>query len=372
MTDVAAARLACEPALAFELGPDQVATTPPERRGIARDGVRMLVAGPDRLDHRIAHDLPEVLRPGDVLVLNVSQTMPASIDGRVGVGPRPERMRVHLSTAYPSAVSSPAVALTDARSEWVVEIRAPAGAASEASYADRTGTVVRLPAGGRVQISASHPGGARRSRLWRATVSTPVPLGRYLQIHGQPIRYGYVADRWPIEDYRTAHGDAVGSAEMPSAGRPLTHRLLGRLAGAGVQIERITLHTGVSSLESGEPPYAEWFSVPGRTAAELRRARRDGRRVIAVGTTVVRALESAVGTDGELHAAHGFTDLVVTPDRGVSTVDGMITGWHEPAATHLAMLQAVAGKDVLCDSYRAALQSGYRWHEFGDIHLLLP
>lgn len=363
--------LLCEPPLRFHLDVGQLATTPPEARGIAPDGVRMLVATPDGLEHRIAADLPRVLWAGDVVVVNRSRTIPASVDGVID-GPARTPVQVHLSTVPESARVIPAQALAAGRSDWIVEVRRPAGIASEARYDDRRGAAIVLPAGGRIEIIESQPAGQAASRLWRAVVSTPGPLLDYLQAHGQPIRYGYVTSPWPIEDYRTDVGDLPGSVEMPSAARPLTPRLVDRLAVAGVQVARITLHCGVSSLESCDPPYAEWFDVPEQTAAEVSRARRDGRRVIAVGTTVVRALESAANDDGTVTAATGWTDLMVTPERGVSTVDGLLTGWHEPAATHLQMLQAVAGPDLLCASYAAALGAGYRWHEFGDVHLLLP
>ncbi|HEY6422469.1 MAG TPA: S-adenosylmethionine:tRNA ribosyltransferase-isomerase [Pseudonocardiaceae bacterium] len=203
--------------------------------------------------------------------------------------------------------------------------------------------------------------------MWSGELRTPVALGRWLHEYGAPIRYGYVSAPWPLSAYRTKYADTPGSAEMPSAGRPLTLRLLRRLRARGVQVAAVVLHTGVSSAESGEPPYPEWFAVPDSTDAAVRAARAEGRLVIAVGTTVVRALESAAaGTNS------GWTDLVVTPHRGVTTVDGLLTGWHEPAASHLLMLGALAGPDLLATSYAEALRSGYRGHEFGDVHLILP
>lgn len=353
--------------LDFTVPATAIATTPAEQRGVARDGVRMLVAGPGRLEHRVAADLPDILAPGDVLVVNDSRTLPASVLGRTAEG---EVVDVHLSTVHPEAGSTPAQALEAVSSEWIVELRRPRLIGSKASYTDRTGAVVTLPNGGLLRVHGSNPPGHRSSRLWHSTVSTPKPLVRYLAASGDPIRYDYVAQPWSITAYRTVFGNVPGSAEMPSAARPLTWRVLKRLEDKGIQVERITLHCGVSSLESGDPPYSEWFSVSDQTAAAVNSANADGRRVIAVGTTVVRALESA--SDGIVRARSGWTDLMITPGYRASTVDGMLTGWHEPEATHLSMLEAVAGRDLLKASYREALEHGYLWHEFGDVHLLLP
>jgi S-adenosylmethionine:tRNA ribosyltransferase-isomerase len=124
----------------------------------------------------------------------------------------------------------------------------------------------------------------------------------------------------------------------------------------------------VSSQERGERPYPERYRVPRATAERVNAAR----RVIAVGTTVVRALETVADEDGTVHAGEGWTSLVVTPERGVRAVDGLITGWHEPDASHLLMLEAIAGRELLGRSYAAAVSHGYRWHEFGDSHLILP
>jgi S-adenosylmethionine:tRNA ribosyltransferase-isomerase len=259
-----------------------------------------------------------------------------------------------------------------------VELRAPlpGGAgrrrggpatASTPVRADRTGTLVRL-AGATLRVDASYPRpGVADSRLWSGELATPEPLLDWLTANGGPIRYPYVSAPWPLSAYRTPYADTPGSAEMPSAGRALTGPVLRRLRGRGVQVAHLVLHCGVSSPEAHEPPFAEWYSVPESTARAVGEARRQGRRVVAVGTTVVRALETTGGLAGS-----GWTDLVVTPDRGVSTVDGVLTGWHEPQGSHLLLLRALAGPDLLAASYRAALDAGYLWHEFGDLHLVLP
>ncbi|MDQ3463827.1 MAG: S-adenosylmethionine:tRNA ribosyltransferase-isomerase [Actinomycetota bacterium] len=357
--------LACLPD--FELPAGNIASGPPEARGIARDGVRMLVAAPGRpLEHRRVRDLPSVLRAGDLVVVNGSDTLPAALtgvaqDGRV--------VQVHLSTVLPGG--SPKEALAHTHSTWTVEFRIPDPPASTQTDEPRYGEVLQLRGGGVLRVIDSYPGGRDRSRLWEAEISTPVPLLRWLAEHGQPIRYSYAGSPWPLSSYRTSYADTPGSAEMPSAGRPLTSRLIRRLRLRGVHLADVVLHCGVSSVEAGDPPYAEWFLVPTATARAIAQTRAKGGRVIGVGTTVVRALESAVDGQGIVRAAEGWTDLVITPARRMTAVDGLLTGWHEPAASHLMMLEAVAGPELLCRSYEAALAEGYRWHEFGDVHLLL-
>jgi S-adenosylmethionine:tRNA ribosyltransferase-isomerase len=229
-----------------------------------------------------------------------------------------------------------------------------------------------LPGGGRAELLAPYPAGTGLVRLWLARIAVPGDLLAYLRAHGQPIRYAHADAAWPIEAYQSVFSRDPGSAEMPSAGRPFTEALVTDLATRGIVLAPITLHTGVSSQEAGEPPYAERYDVPLATASLVNAAHADGRRVIAVGTTVVRALESTADEAGRSHPGRGWTGLVVTRERGVRVVDGLITGWHEPESSHLAMLEAIAGPELLDASYAAAVAEGYRWHEFGDSHLILP
>jgi S-adenosylmethionine:tRNA ribosyltransferase-isomerase len=343
-----------------------VATSPPEARGLPRDGVRMLVASASEgLSHRRAFHLPAALRPGDLLVVNTSDTLPASLRG---VTPAGERVEVHLSTVDPTADLPPARALHDTSSPWVVELREPSTRlGGEPSPADRAGSTVALAGGGRLTVRDPYPDRTTRRRLWTAGLRTPEPLGRWLTGTGEPVRYGYTAAPWPLSAYRTGHADTPGSTEMPSAGRPLTPRTFRRLRLRGVRTAAVVLHCGLSSPEADEAPYAEWYAVPQSTLDAVRETREHGGRVVAVGTTVVRALESAARGRRE-----GWTDLVVTPEDKPSTVDGLLTGWHPPEASHLRLLAAVAGPALLAESYRAALAAGYLWHEFGDVHLILP
>lgn len=343
-------------ALAFELEADLEAHEPPEARGLPRDGVRLLVArrSTGEISHHTFHDLPDVLAPGDVLVLNVSATIPAAVPARRI--PTGGRVRVHFATRAPH--------LED---DWrVVEIRSADGRRPARLP---VGARLELRGGATLELVAPYASG---QRLVLARVHCTLPVDEYLERHGEPIRYGHVRKAWPLGDFQNVYATSPGSAEMPSAGRPFTGDLLSRLAGHGVVIAPITLHTGVSSPESHEPPFPEWFEVPERTAEAICRGRARRGRVIAVGTTVVRALESAATGESCSCARSGWTGLVITPECGVRTVDGMITGWHEPQASHLQMLEAVAGPELLERSYAAALDRGYLWHEFGDSHLILP
>jgi S-adenosylmethionine:tRNA ribosyltransferase-isomerase len=352
------------PPLDFELPPELEAAEPSEARGWARDDVRLMVSY--RADDRIAHarfrDLGRYLRAGDVLAINTSGTLNAALAARRADGAPVE---LHLSTHLPGDL-------------WTVELRRPGPKGTEPLRDGRAGEALALPAGGTATLhvpyardrAAAAPEGP--ARLWIATLRLPAPLHAYLRARGFPIRYGYVPRRWPSRYYQTVYATEVGSAEMPSAGRAFTARLITRLVAAGVQVAPLLLHTGVASLEDHEPPYEEFYRVPPETAGLVDAARREGRRVIAVGTTVVRALESVAEDDGAVHPGEGWTALVVTPERGVRAVDGLLTGLHEPRASHLAMLEALAGREHLRLAYAAALRERYLWHEFGDLHLILP
>ncbi|HMF04557.1 MAG TPA: S-adenosylmethionine:tRNA ribosyltransferase-isomerase [Acidimicrobiia bacterium] len=340
----------------FELPDDLIADEPAEARGLARDEVRMLVASrtSGELVDTTFRALPDHLRPGDLLVVNTSATVPAAVgtgDGRI----------VHFSTEVPDGDGT----------RWVVEVRRPCGAGSLPDDTAQPGDRVRLDGGGAVDLAGRFPEDGPR-RLWVAVPHLPVPVLAYLARHGHPIRYGCTELRWPIDAYQTAFGSEPGSAEMPSASRGFTPDLVTRLVTKGVGITPITLHTGVSSQEAHEPPYAEWYRVPAATAERVNAAHDDGHAVIAIGTTATRALETVADADGRARPGEGWTDVVVTPTRGVRLVDGLLTGWHEPEASHLQLLEAVAGRDLLDRSYDAALELGYRWHEFGDLHLITP
>ncbi|MFP5318272.1 MAG: S-adenosylmethionine:tRNA ribosyltransferase-isomerase [Acidimicrobiia bacterium] len=358
MTPVAAAG-----SLDFHLPVERQAHEPPEARGLERDGVRLMVSRPllAPTDH-LVRDLPSVLRPGDLLVVNTSGTLPAALDARRADG---SRLVLHLSTRLPPGLGDP----NAATALWLVELRRPVPPASAPFRDDVTGETLRLPGGGGVELLARHPGSRR---LWVAAVHLPVPLPAYLAEQGRPIRYAHVGRDWPVDAYQTVYVTEAGSAEMPSAGRPFTPRLITDLVAHGIGVSPLVLHAGVSSLEDHELPPPEPYRVPPETAERVNTTRAAGGRVVAVGTTVVRALETVADDRGVAHPGHGWADTVVTPDRGVRVVDGLLTGWHEPRASHLLILEALAGRRMLEDAYAAALERGYLWHEFGDLHLLLP
>jgi S-adenosylmethionine:tRNA ribosyltransferase-isomerase len=337
----------------FELPARLEAREPPEARGLQRDEVRMLVA--ERATGRFAdarvRDLPAVLTPGDLLVVNTSATLPAALSARREDG---TVLDLHVSTPLPDS---------DHR---LVELRREGAPFRGGAAGER----LVLPDGGVATLVARYVSGCR---LWVAELRLPGPLEVYLARHGRPIRYRHVPGEWPLAAYQTVYAQEPGSAEMPSAGRPLSERVITELVARGVAVAPIVLHAGVSSLEEGETPGPERFRVPAATARLVTATRAGGGRVVAVGTTVVRALETAADAgDGAVVAAEGWTRVVVTPERGVRAVDALLTGWHEPESSHLKLLHAVGGPELIERSYAAALERGYLWHEFGDVHLLLP
>jgi S-adenosylmethionine:tRNA ribosyltransferase-isomerase len=343
-----------EPAVRFVLPRAAEATAPPEARGLPRDGVRLLVARPDGVTHRRFSDLPDLLSPGDLVVVNTSATVPAAVDGRL----RGRTSPVHVSGVLDDG-------------SWAVEVRLPdaSGPDLDVTAGDR----VLLPDGLVLRLAAPWPdASAARSRLWRGRPSRPVDPAAYLATHGRPVAYAYLAGRYPLRDYQTVFADEPGSAEMASAGRPFTAELVLRLAVRGVAVAPVVLHAGVSSPELHEPPLPERFRVPAGTAALVGATRAAGGRVVAVGTTVTRALESAADEGGTVRAADGWTDLVLGPHRPARVVTGLVTGLHAPEASHLLLLEAVAGARLVREAYDAALSGGYLWHEFGDASVFLP
>jgi S-adenosylmethionine:tRNA ribosyltransferase-isomerase len=338
---------------------ERSARVPAEQRGPGRDrdSVRLLVSCGTEVSHHAFVELPRRLRAGDLLIVNTSPTLAAAVDGRIGHA----RVVVHFSTRG-----------DDGR--WAVELRDPDGkGTTRARAGGPVDTEVRLA--GDVRLVLEEPLTPCGSRLWWGRVSDPDVLG-LLRRHGRPIRYSYTRRDQPLSVYQTVFAlpsaDGSGSAEMPSAARPFTARLVAELVSRGVQFAPITLHTGVASAEAHEPPYPERYEVPEASARLINAARAGGGRILAVGTTAVRAVESAVDDGGVVRARKGWTDLVVTPERGVRVVDGLLTGLHEPEASHLLMLEAIAGRAAIERGYAAALSGLYLWHEFGDVHLVLP
>jgi S-adenosylmethionine:tRNA-ribosyltransferase-isomerase (queuine synthetase) len=333
----------------FALPASLEAHDPPEARGLPRDGVRMLVsrrASGEISQHGFA-DLPGLLLPGDLLVINTTATLPAHV--RISA-----EQAVHFSGPRPDG-------------SWLTELRLVRGKTTVPNDRGYPGQRLSLPGGVTLTLESR-----ATARLWQARLS--VAVVPYLLRYGSPIRYSYVPREWPLSYYQTVFAREPGSAEMPSASRPFSPSVVTRLVAAGVLIAPLTLHCGVSSLEGDEEPYAEPYDVPPATADLVNHVRARGGRVIAGGTTVVRALETAAlrCTDGRVCASAGWTSHVVTPETGVRAVDGLLTGLHEPRSSHLRMLAAFAGPELLGRCYRTAIDAGYLWHEFGDVHLLLP
>lgn len=337
-------------ALVFERPEILSATRPASERGIKKDAIRLMVSSPDSHQHATFRDMAQFLNAGDVLVVNNSATLPASLPAEGNIG----KFRLNLSTNYGHGLW-----LTEPR--WSVSQPGPLPL--------EKGDIITI---GNMQgrLVAPFP---NLERLWFIQFEGCVECN--INRIGQAIRYGYVENAYPLEHYQTVFARVPGSAEMPSAAYPFTEQIVDSLHRKGVQIADITLHTGVSSLEvevddiEEHPLYPEPFVIPENTAKIVNQAREEGRRVIAVGTTVVRALES--GWDGqEVKASSGFTRLYIHPKVGVHVVDGLITGLHDPVTSHLAMLYTIAGETLIREAYVEAIKESYLWHEFGDSHLI--
>jgi S-adenosylmethionine:tRNA ribosyltransferase-isomerase len=353
-----------EAGLDFKLTDEHAAHEPPEVRGLARDQVRLMVSRitDDTITHTRFFDFPDFLNRGDVVVVNTSATINAALEAERDVDGDASDIMLHVSTPL-------------FENRWVVELRQYSDNGTTPLLDAEAGELIRLPAGGSAELIAPYSPDPDvflngRVRLWTAELSLPDHVVTYTARYGMPIRYGYVSKAWPLSYYQTVFAGESGSAEMPSAGRAFTHEIVERLRRKGVRIMPITLHTGVSSLEAEEPPYPERYRVPQATAVAVNSARERGGRVFAVGTTVVRALETVAEPDGDLRSGEGWTDLVITPERGLYVVDAILTGLHEPKASHLSMLETLAGREHLALAYDAALTNHYLWHEFGDLHLI--
>ena len=335
----------------FELPDELIAVEPPEAHGTPRDCVRLMVVRGGRISHAWFRDLGSFLRAGDLLVVNTSATIAAAVDAR-----RANGAAVVVHFAGPSRDGA-----------WVVEVRQPDqhGPVLDIS----PGETLRLDHGTELQLLS--PLTPHRARLWEALLSGDTPVSEWLRRHARPIAYPHAEVRRPLSEYQTVFARTPGSAEMPSAGRPFSLELVARLVASGVAFAPVLLHAGVSSLENGELPPPERFEVSDASARLINATRRGGGRIIAVGTTVVRAVETVTGPDGVVEAAAGWTDLVLSPERPARAFDGLITGWHEPRSTHLLLLEAVAGRAAVSSAYESALEHGYHWHEFGDSCLLL-
>jgi S-adenosylmethionine:tRNA ribosyltransferase-isomerase len=348
----------------FSLPPELEASAPPEARGLRRDQVRLMVSNysTDQVRHHRFHHLDEYLSEGDVLVINTSRTRNSALAASRADG---TALELHLSTHLDEDL-------------WTVEVRSIEDTGKTKHFEEaREGEVLTLPVMGKAILQSPYVSDCTddskpSETLWLARLTFPRQVDDYLARYGFPIRYNYVKKRWPLSFYQTVYATESGSAEMPSAGRPFTSGLLKRLVSKGIRIAPLVLHTGVSNLETHEPPYKEFYRVTSETAHMVNEGRASGRRIIAVGTTAIRALETVTNANGQTHAGEGWTCLVFMPQRGLRAVNALLTGMHEPEASHLAILESLAGLSHIKIAYDEALRNGYLWHEFGDLHLIMP
>ncbi len=335
---------------------------PTEARGIARDKVRLMVSNKstDEIEHTLFRNISYYLQEGDVLVVNTSGTLKAALEAHRADG---TLLRIHLSTKQ-------------AENQWIIELRQVFGQHTKRFKGGQSGEVLQLSSGGKIVLEtpyySNHVSEEEHLQLWQASIEVEDTVESYLDRHGMPIRYNYVKEQYPQSYYQTVFAQEMGSAEMPSAGRAFTPQLIAKLVSKGVQILPVVLHTGVASLELHERPYQEYYRVSDFTASALNLARQQNRRIIAVGTTVVRALETVTTRNGFTQSGEGWTDEFITPERGIFAVNGLLTGFHEPKASHLLMLEALAGLSHIEVTYQSAIEEAYQWHEFGDLHLIIP
>ncbi len=349
------------PGLNFQLPNHLKCAKPTELRGIARDEVKLMVSWQhnNHIKHNIFRNIGNYLKAGDTLVVNTSGTLKAALPIQL---PNGNTGRVHLSTKLQ-------------KNQWVVEIREIRDNATHRHKKAYAGQSFQLPEDGEFRLLRpfyKNNDHFAHLNLWVAQFDLNTAVPAFLKKYGTPIRYDKVDQQYPIEYYQTIFAQHPGSAEMPSAGRAFTPQLVKQLIAKGIQFAPVLLHTGVSSLEEGEKPYPEYYEVSPLSADLINAAKTRGGRIIAVGTTAIRTLESIVDEAGKVQAGSGWTDLYLTPDYQMKVVDGLLTGFHEPKASHLSILESVSSLSHLEYSYPAALKEGYQWHEFGDLHLILP
>jgi S-adenosylmethionine:tRNA ribosyltransferase-isomerase len=344
--------------LGLELPPELSAKEPPERRGLLRDQVRLLVV--KRLTGEVIHSrfdrLSDFLIPGDLLVFNSSRTIPASLTGWVAS----DDLRVEVRLAEHLADDS-----------WLALPLFRAGDQSRPCL--RAGSMIDFGRGLHAEVEGSD---STNSRLYKMRFSTGgTELLDLIYRLGKPIRYEYAAAPWDLDFYQNVYSKEPGSAEMPSAGRAFTWKTLLRLGRQGIRIAYLTLHTGLSSymddeLDRKHPASEEEYFVSDQTAEKVRSAHQTGGRVIAVGTTVVRALESAAEECGHVQPGHRYTRLTIKSGYPLRVTDGLLTGLHEPSASHLDLLSAFLSPKRIRKAYEEAIRLRYLWHEFGDLNLI--
>lgn len=342
------------PTFQFIVPPELEAHEPPEYRGLRRDHVRLLAL--DRTSGRISHTrfdlLGEFLNAGDLLVVNTSRTLPALLHGRDEYG---QSVEVRLARRLDQ--ESWEVLLLDGR-----------------THIGRVGMHLEFGNGLNGVILGRRPD---LSFLWHLRFDqSGAQLMDSIYRLGEPVRYSYVNSALPLDLYQTVYAGVPGSVEMPSAGRPLSWQLLQELKRQGIGLATIQLHTSLSStrddaIDGTHPNYEEEFQVSPATAAVVNKSHEQGGRVIAVGTTVVRALETVARSDGAVEAGQGLNHLHIDSSHRLRAVDGLLTGFHEPQASHLDLLSALVAPRFLENAYAEAISNRYLWHEFGDMNLII-
>ena len=342
----------------FTLPKELAAKEPAERRGISRDEVRLMVI--DRTqNNRVTHTkfdrLNEFLLPGDLLVFNSSRTLPASLKGCQVNG---TCLEVRLAHKQPD-------------DSWLALLLCQQGEPFGCGLRNGMELDFGLGLTATVEKRDSHI-----HRLWQIRFNhRDTELIDLFYRLGQPVRYSYVSALWDLDYYQTVYAVEPGSAEMPSAGRAFTWKLLFDLKRKGIKTTNIVLHTGLSSymddeLDAQHPASEEEYFIGEEAAEKINRAKSRGNRIIAVGTTVVRALESVVER-GRIKARHGYTRLHINAHHSLKAVDALLTGMHEPEASHLDLLTAFLPSEQIKDAYSEAVAKQYLWHEFGDLNLIV-
>ncbi|PRY58639.1 tRNA preQ1(34) S-adenosylmethionine ribosyltransferase-isomerase QueA [Glycomyces artemisiae] len=342
--------------LNFQLPAHLLARQPIERRGGERHDSKMVVyhKRSETVEFTSFREIPRFLEPGDVVVINDSRTLNASVFANVE-----DRGRVEVQLRY-----------NPKDNIW--------GVSSKSRRAPRIGSKLTFDG---TDITATMLGPDDRGlSLWMLEFDCEFDaLVAYLDEHGRPIPSLYVEGSFTNEEYNSVYAERPGSAEMPAAGRHFTEEVLTRLRERGVGIAYITLHTGLSSVEISEEHledhrmHAEWCQIPPETADMVNTAKDEGHRVLVVGTTVMRTLESAAKEDGlPLRAGDRWTDLYIYPGFDFQVADAFVTNFHGPRSSRIALASAFTGADLLLHGYDAAIERGLQFYEFGDTTLTLP
>ena len=341
----------------FDLPQHLACPNPTEDRNIKRDEVRLLVTrNSGSIEHTTFNHLTTFLQKGDVLVVNTSATIPSALSILLPGG---KKGKLHFSTKLNSR-------------KWLAEIREITGSKTIRWKEGKAGMIFKLPSGSGITLEQRFYKNHQWLDLWIVDFNSNQTVEDYLVAHARPIRYEKLDQQYPLSYYQTFFSFHPGSSEMPSAGRGFTAELISRLLKKGVTLAPILLHTGVSSLEEYETPYPEYMEIDTVTASIINTAKSEGRRIIAVGTTAIRAVETAVDKEGIVFPYRGSTELFIDESYSMKIVDGLLTGFHEPRASHLNILQSVGGFKHIDAAYQEAIRAGYYWHQFGDLHLIIP